>query len=284
MNTTLLIILARAGSKGVPGKNTLLIGGRPCIAWTIEHALWTKRHSNHNIIDVLVSTDDPAVANIATCMGVPIHPRPHDLASDNARIDDAARSALDWYIQHNVKSPAPYRVALLYANVPIRPLTLTSDCLDILTSSGCDSVQSYTQVGKNHPYWTARLDDNGTVSPWEGDVLNHGIYRRQELPPAYIPDGGCLALTTAALRGLPDCNITSHPHAFFGHDRRGVATLPGEVVDIDSRIDAIVADTLLTHSLLTETNGAPTQPHAQPHAQPQSQPPAQRHPPIRIAA
>ena len=35
---TLAIILARGGSKGVPGKNTAIVGGRPCIAWTIDAA------------------------------------------------------------------------------------------------------------------------------------------------------------------------------------------------------------------------------------------------------
>ncbi len=276
MNNTLIIILARAGSKGVPGKNTLLVGGRPCIAWTIEHALETKarEHHNHNIVDILVSTDDPNAAHIAACMGVPAHPRPAQLATDGARIDDAARSALDWYNTRNVtnKISEPAHLALLYANVPLRPSDLTSRCLDLLSTSGCDSVQSYTTSGKHHPYWTARLDESGVVAPWEGDTLNHGIYRRQELPAAYIPDGGCLALTTRALRGLPDCNIISHPHAFFGKDRRGIATQPGEVVDIDSPIDAIVADTLLTRALLSQTIGA--------HIQPLTP----RSPTIRIAA
>ena len=53
------IILARGGSKGLPGKNTATVGGRPCIAWTIEAAMsdphfnplreevWALLHAQH---------------------------------------------------------------------------------------------------------------------------------------------------------------------------------------------------------------------------------------------
>lgn len=249
---TLIIILARGGSKGVPGKNTMLIGGRPCITWTIEHALATAKLNNS--IDVVVSTDDPAAAAIAAAMGVLVHNRPAHLATDNARVDDAARAALDWFSESVIEPQrVPTRVVILYGNVPVRPHDITYRCVDLLETSGCDSVQSYVTVGKNHPYWTAKLNVDGSVRPWEGDVLNHGIYRRQALPDAYIPDGACIAVTAAALRGLPECHITTQPHAFFGNDRRGVTTLPGEVVDIDSPIDAIVADAVLTRNLMNQS-------------------------------
>ena len=46
------IILARGGSKGIPGKNHRTILGKPLISWTIEHAL------NIDIIDDIVVTTD----------------------------------------------------------------------------------------------------------------------------------------------------------------------------------------------------------------------------------
>jgi hypothetical protein len=75
-------------------------------------------------------------------------------------------------------------------------------------------------------------------------VLNHGVFRRQDLPPAFIPDGGVIALTRPALF----CRVSGvkpGPHAFFGADRRGVENPEGSVVDIDAPIDLIVADALL---------------------------------------
>ena len=37
------VILARAGSKGLPNKNSMTIAGKPMLAWTIEHALLSKK-------------------------------------------------------------------------------------------------------------------------------------------------------------------------------------------------------------------------------------------------
>jgi N-acylneuraminate cytidylyltransferase len=135
-------------------------------------------------------------------------------------------------------------IVILYANVPVRPRDLIDRAVALLNSSGCDSVQSYQPVGKHHPWWTARLDGGGRVGPWEGDVLNHGVFRRQDLPPAFIPDGGIIALTKRALFcEIP--GVAPGPHAFFGHDRRGVINPEGSVVDIDAPTDLLVADAIL---------------------------------------
>ena len=170
--------------------------------------------------------------------GVDVVARPASLAVDDATVDDAARHAVDalgW-------TGGP--VAILYANVPVRPAGLLDRAIGLLEETGCDSVQSVARVGKHHPWWTARLEPDARLAPWEGDTLNHGVYRRQDLPPAYIPDGGALVVTPNALFGvIPD--VAPGPHAFLGADRRAVATEQGEVVDIDSGIDLIVADALL---------------------------------------
>ncbi|HYF14066.1 MAG TPA: acylneuraminate cytidylyltransferase family protein [Phycisphaerales bacterium] len=247
----LAIILARAGSRGVPGKNVIDIAGRPCIAWTIDHALGAR-----SISSVLVSSDDANALRIAEEMGCATVSRPADLASDTARVDAAARHALleaetdpamlgrAGRIERDVRPVWTGPIVVLYANVPVRPPGLIDRAVELLLSAGCDSVQSYQEVGKNHPWWTARLDQGGRVSPWEGDVLNHGVFRRQDLPPAYVPDGAVIALSRAALM-LEIPGVAAGPHAFFGKDRRGVISPEGSVVDIDAPIDAVVARAIL---------------------------------------
>ncbi|MBX3364278.1 MAG: acylneuraminate cytidylyltransferase family protein [Phycisphaeraceae bacterium] len=232
------IILARAGSKGVPGKNVAHVGGRPCIAWTIEAAQRATR-----VGCVVVSTDDPRAHATANEMGARVVGRPAALATDTARIDDAARHAAD---HARCFSPESERdsFVILYANVPVRPAGLIDRAVALLHETGADSVQSYARVGKHHPWWMVRMGEHGTVAPWEGDTLNHGVYRRQDLPAAYIPDGGVIALTREALFGRC-AGVRPGPHAFFGRDRRGIETEEGEVVDIDSPIDLVVADVLL---------------------------------------
>lgn len=235
------IILARAGSRGVPRKNVAPVAGRPCIAWTIDAAQQAE-----TVRRVIVSTDDRDAAAEARRMGAEVVERPADLASDIARVDDAARHAV---AVADADADAPPRASdvfvVLYANVPVRPDGLIDRAVSLLRASGADSVQSYAPVGKHHPWWTARLDaGTARVRPWEGEVLNHGVFRRQDLPPALVPDGGVLAMTRRALF-LQAPGATEGPHAFFGADRRGVQTREGDVVDIDSPIDLIVADVIL---------------------------------------
>lgn len=243
MNDATVIILARAGSKGVPGKNTAPVADRPCIAWTIDAALDAQRAGA--VGRIVVSTDDAGAMLIARAMSVEVVVRPTELASDAARVDDAARHAMRSIDGIEVNELTKFHpIVILYANVPARPRGLIERATALMRRTHCHSVQSYSPVGKHHPWWTARVDAAGAVAAWEGDVLNHGLYRRQQLPPAFIPDGGVLVVCRAALM-LDVPGAQAGPHAFFGTDRRGVVNGEGEVVDIDSPIDLVVADAVL---------------------------------------
>jgi CMP-N,N'-diacetyllegionaminic acid synthase len=241
------LVLARGGSKGLPGKNTRPIAGKPCVRWTLDFALASRCRPL-----VALSSDDAGALEIARQVGALTITRPAALASDSARIDDAARHAaseLDRVlcIDAHAASEARRFYTILYANVPVRPGDLLDRAVEMLRGTGGDSVQSYAGIGKYHPWWMARLDDAGQVRPWEGDVLNHGVFRRQDLPPAFVPDGGMIVVTRDALFGrLPGLTIEGGgPHAFFGVDRRGIITKPGEVIDIDDEIDLRVAEATL---------------------------------------
>lgn len=231
-NTATAIILARGGSKGLPGKNHADVAGQPCIQWTIDAA-----KNAQSISQIVISSDDPKILEISTQNGCTSIERPDNLAHDTATIDSAARHAYE-----SIGSPDT-PVVILYANVPVRPDTLIDDAMGLLVESNAHSVQSYARVGKHHPWWTVKLDDDGTVKPWQGDVLYHNCFRRQDLPPAQVPDGGVIALTPDAL--MLRTNAPEGPHQFLGIDRRGIQTQEGDVIDIDSRIDLLVADAIL---------------------------------------
>ena len=239
----LVVIIGRAGSKGVPGKNAMMIAGKPCAQWTIEHALASDTAGH-----IALSTDDARLMGLAREMGIHAIGRSKELASDTATVDAAAREAVS-SIESSRASPgaisAHTPIAILYANAPVRPPGLVDRAVRRMIETKCDSVQSYAPVGKMHPWWMARVDgETGRVAPWEGNILNHGVYRRQDLPAAHVPDGGVLVVTRRALFG-EIAGVTPGPHAFFGSDRRGVLNKEGDVVDIDSPIDAIVAEALL---------------------------------------
>ncbi len=238
--SVLCVVLARAGSKGVPGKNAALVAGRPCVEWTLDAA--QAAMAAGVVSRVVLSTDGPALAEIARARGIETVDRPEALASDTARVDDAVRHAVET-VERRHGSTVEAAV-ILYGNVPVRPEGLVAKAVGMLAATCCDSVQSYQGVGKHHPWWTARLGEDGAVRPWEGEVLNGGVYRRQDLPPAVVPDGAVLCVTRQALFAqVPGAG--EGPHAFFGVDRRGIVNPAGSVVDIDDELDLIVADAVL---------------------------------------
>ena len=86
--SALAIILGRAGSKGVPGKNMRPVAGKPCAQWTIEHAQRSSR-----VGSVLVSSADPALHELAQRKGCEEHERSAEAAPDTAPLAAAARAA-----------------------------------------------------------------------------------------------------------------------------------------------------------------------------------------------
>ena len=219
------VVVGRAGSKGLPGKNLLPIGGVPMIAHTIGHAFAAR-----SVGRVVCSTDGSEIAAAAADAGADVVLRPPELATDDATVDSAVRHAV-----RETETPAT-KVVILYGNIPIRPVDLIDRAVRELQVTGADSVQSYAPVGKHHPFWTVRLGEDGEVSPWEAN----DVYRRQDLPPAFIPDGGVIAVTRESLFTTG----SEHPHAFLGRVRRGIHNPGGSVVDVDDRLDYLVAQAM----------------------------------------
>ena len=235
-----VVVLARGGSKGVPGKNWASVGGRPCAAWTLDAALASARAGV-----VAVSTDDARVSEIAHDMGAELVYRPAELATDAARVDDALRHAvLELESRGRIPAEETTPIVMLYANVPVRPAGLIDEAVALLVSSGADSVQSYQPVGKHHPWWTCAVTAEGRVGAWDGGEMFNGCFRRQDLPPAHIPDGAVTVVTRRALFGRVP-GVAAGPHAFLGARRRAVVNPEGSVVDIDTALDLRVADAVL---------------------------------------
>jgi len=232
---TICVILARSGSKGLPGKNTRLLAGKPVVAWTLEHARGSRRMGR-----IVLSTDSQEIAEIGRGYQAAVVLRPAELASDTATVDSAARHAVA-VIEEQDGGRCDAAV-ILYGNVPVRPKNLADLAIQKLEATGADSVQSVCVVGKFHPYWMRVLGGEG------GDTLTHyqpnDIYRRQDLPPVYQIDGGVIAVTRQSLFTVAE----GHPHAFLGRDRRAVVTEPGRVVDVDTQLDLAVAQAFLKHT------------------------------------
>ena len=94
-------IFAYGGSKGLPGKNIRPLGGKPLIAWSIEHTLAVKR-----IERVIVSTDSEEIAAVAREYGVEVpFIRPAELARDDSPGWLAWRYALTFLMETSGSLP-----------------------------------------------------------------------------------------------------------------------------------------------------------------------------------
>ena len=232
------VLIGRAGSKGLPGKNTLELCGRPIISYSIDDAKCAQ-----TVDRIVVSTDSREIASEARREGVTVVDRPADLATDTATVDSAVRHAIE-----NVGGDEEI-IIILYAKVPLRPDDLIDRAVRTLIETGADSVQSYCDVGKHHPYWMVSLDEKRRV------IQHHPsrAYRRQDLPKLLLPDGGVIAVTRESLFTV----VENEPHAFLGTDRRGIETEPGEVIDIDTPADLRLADVALIARHEREKAGQP---------------------------
>jgi len=228
---TLGIILARAGSVGLKNKHLLDLLGRPVIAYTFDHARASTR-----LARTIVSTDCPQIRKLAVENGFEVIDRPASLATSEASVQDVMLHALGTV----EKSGGFFADALvtLYGNVPLRGDGVIDRALEKLEQTACDSVRSFSPVGKWHPAWMSKLDGD-TVKP----LQRGSIHRRQDLEPLYLHDGAVVAVSRASmLRGV---SAPDDPHAFFGIDRRGIETAMGETVEIDHARDLYWAEAVL---------------------------------------
>ncbi|WP_169793036.1 cytidylyltransferase domain-containing protein, partial [Streptomyces albus] len=88
----LAVIPARGGSKGVAAKNLAPVAGVPLVARAARECLAAR-----NVTDVVVTTDDPAIAEAARSAGAEVVERPADLAGDLASSEAAVLHAMDVY-------------------------------------------------------------------------------------------------------------------------------------------------------------------------------------------
>lgn len=228
----LAIIPARGGSVGVPSKNILEIAGKPVICYTIDHA-----RGSRSVTRIVVSTDSEEIARVARDCGAQVIMRPHEYATDTARIDYALRHALDTLAGN--EGYRPQVVVLLYANVPVRDASITDLCVAHLLNEGGTSVRTFVDVGKFHPLWMSRMEGDR-----ETPYRELTAYRRQDLPKLYIHDGACVAIRADVLdesRNHPDDNF-----AFMGNDRRGIVQEREACVEIDTPGDVLLAEAILT--------------------------------------
>lgn len=214
--STIATICARGGSAGLPGKNIRLLDGKPLIVHTIEHALQTPE-----IEHVFVSTDDEAIASIASAAGAQVpFIRPAELATSSApklpviRHLVAGIEALGIHVK---------RVVDLDPTSPLRDLSDVRACLDLLTPDTDVVITGYP--AEKNPYFNMiELDPQGYASLCK--TLPGGVFARQQAPAVYAMNASVYVWWRHTLeQGIWDSVVRFH-------------VMPRErSIDIDSLID-----------------------------------------------
>ena len=131
----LIVIPARGGSKGLPGKNVRTLGDIPLLGWTAQ----AVRYSSVSEATCILSTDDEQIAKIGRSVGLEVpFIRPSELAKDETPSDALVIHALDW-METNYGNRAKY-VMLLQPTSPFRPPEILSQAVKMLENSSVDGV------------------------------------------------------------------------------------------------------------------------------------------------
>lgn len=213
------VVPARGGSKRLPRKNVLPLGGKPLIAWTIDAA-----RASGVLTDVLVSTDDEEIAAAAREAGALVPwLRPNHLATDTATSAEVLRHALAWYEAERGEVDG---VMLLQPTSPFRSAASIRAAASLFeTQSGGAAVVSVSPAAQ-HPMWCFTLEA-GELRPLHGwEALQQ---RSQDLPPAFALNG--------AIYLVPPQDVRSGAPLLQPGMRALVMSSAEEALDIDTEAD-----------------------------------------------
>ncbi len=221
------LVPARGGSKGVPGKNTRLLAGRPLLAYTARAAI------DSGVLDrVILSTDAEPIAECGRQVGLDVpFMRPAALAEDDTPMLPVIEHALGELQREGWQCDV---VVLLQPTSPLRtPLHIRS-AVELLRTSGADSVVTVVAVPQHlSPDYVMRIED-GRLWPFLPDGLR--VTRRQDARVAYARDGTVYAFRTEAMWRCGN---------IYGEDCRPLLISAEESLSIDTAADWAAAEQAL---------------------------------------
>ncbi|WP_244958509.1 acylneuraminate cytidylyltransferase family protein [Pseudoalteromonas fuliginea] len=218
------VIPARGGSKRLPNKNVLPLQGMPLIAWTIEAAKKSKY-----IDDILVSTDDAKIANIAISHSAKVPElRPKELSTDNATTNDVILYTLNKY------GTDADIVVILQPTSPFRSHEHIDESLELLIDKSGTSVVSVTEC-EHPPLWANTLPDSGSMNNF---LKRSSQFRSQDLQTFYRLNGAIYIYKIKELLDEKSMSYTNGTYAYKMQQKHSI--------DIDTKIDFDWAEFLLS--------------------------------------
>ncbi|MFG2450737.1 cytidylyltransferase domain-containing protein [Streptomyces sp. NPDC048512] len=260
----LAVIPARGGSKGVPAKNLLPVGGVPLVARAVREC-----RSARLVTDVVVSTDDQAIAAAARQAGAEVVLRPAAIAGDTATSEAAVLHAMD---AHEALHGSPVDVVLLVQCTS--PFIIREDVDGVVNAILTEGADAALTVAPFHGFVWRDADDDpaapvaadtgraavaGGTDTLVADTAVSGGYginhdksfrpRRQDRPQDLLETGAVYAMEATGFRAAR--------HRFFGRTEL-VRTDPARVLEIDDPHDLARARALAPLFDATRPGSLPT--------------------------
>jgi CMP-N,N'-diacetyllegionaminic acid synthase len=185
--TTAAIILARGGSKAIPGKNIMNFCGKPLLSWSIIQA---KKAQSVDL--VVVSSDDKSILEVASEYGAKVIKRPRKFSTDTATSESALLHALD--VLKKELGEELERVVFLQPTSPLRHSSDLDGAVKVFDDLGADSLFS-DAILDDFCVWT---DETGKLTGKTFDPWNRG--RRQDREALYLETGSIYVFKPNLLR------------------------------------------------------------------------------------
>lgn len=179
------VILARGGSKGVPGKNLRVVGGVSLIGRAVRAGVQANSQAA-----VYVSTDDDAIADEARRYGARIITRPADLSGDGASSEAGWLHALPL-----IRAELPELQDLVFLQCT-SPFIKGSDIDDCIAAMHKAKAACALSVVEDHSFLWG-LDQDGCGMGQNHDHTQQRK-RRQDLPPQYRENGAIYCVDAKA--------------------------------------------------------------------------------------
>lgn len=222
----LVVIPARGGSKGIPGKNIRLLGGKPLIQYTIEAA---REVFPDKVI--CVSTDDVKIKNIVEGLGLSVpFLRPSQLSTDNTPTYEVLLHAIRHYESN---SYIPDTLILLQPTSPFRKSKHIIEALKLFNDE-CDMVVSVKET-KSNPYYVLWEESE---QGWLKKSKKGKFTRRQDCPRVWEYNGAIYIFASETLKQKTFQQL-SKIRKFVMEDYASL--------DIDDELDLKIADCIMKH-------------------------------------
>ena len=223
-----VIIPARGGSKGLPGKNLKLLNGKPLIAYSIEAAKKAK-----NVDRIIVSTDDKDIAEVAISYGAEVpFLRPKHLSEDNSSAVDVYIHAIE-YLNNNTLDEIKEFLVLLPTN-PLRNHFHINDAIELFKKESAKTLISVKETDIP-PTWYCKIKEKKLINA--GLDHNKKLANRQEYEKYYIPNGAIYIL---------NYEILKNKRTYYSDNTIAFVMENSVSIDIDTIDDFYYAEYLLS--------------------------------------